>query len=103
MWIIRGTGTDGLSGIEYIRQGVFIRPLLNVSRREIEEYRKVYNLHPRIDRSNLEPVYTRNRLRLSLFRCCRQNIMRIFYRCWTAFTYCEDKEYLYLQVDKVRI
>jgi tRNA(Ile)-lysidine synthase len=42
MRIIRGTGTDGLAGIEYLRtekeKGVVIRPLLDVTRKEIEEY-----------------------------------------------------------------
>ncbi len=104
MRIIRGTGTDGLSGIEYIRQGVFIRPLLNVSRREVEEYCKEHNLQPRIDRSNLEPVYTRNRLRLELLPLLQaeynENILSALDRL--SRIACEDKEYLYLQVDKVR-
>lgn len=70
MRIIRGTGTDGLGGIEYMRKekgrGVVIRPLLDVSREEIEAYCKENSLNPRIDLTNLEPVYTRNKIRLEL-------------------------------------
>jgi tRNA(Ile)-lysidine synthase len=36
--IIRGTGMQGLTGIKPIRDGVIIRPLLDVSRQEIEDY-----------------------------------------------------------------
>ncbi|GAB1475992.1 tRNA lysidine(34) synthetase TilS [Bacillota bacterium] len=66
MRIIRGTGTEGLAGMEYSRDGIIIRPLLDVTRDEIEEYCKELNLQPRTDHSNMEPLYTRNRIRLEL-------------------------------------
>ena len=69
MRILRGTGTEGLCGIEYLRteksRGI-IRPLLDVSRAEIETYCRENKLDPRIDLTNLEPIYTRNRIRLEL-------------------------------------
>lgn len=68
--LIRGTGPDGLAGMEYERKdprGInVIRPLLDVSREEIEKYCEQNNLNPRIDRTNLEPIYTRNKIRLEL-------------------------------------
>lgn len=64
--ILRGTGPEGLSGMEYIREDVIIRPLLDVSREEIEEYCREKGLSPRIDRTNLMPVYARNKVRLEL-------------------------------------
>ncbi len=70
MRILRGTGTDGLGGIEYMRRekdkGVIIRPLLDITREEIEAYCSENDLTPRIDLTNLEPVYTRNKIRLEL-------------------------------------
>ncbi|MDD3167879.1 MAG: tRNA lysidine(34) synthetase TilS [Eubacteriales bacterium] len=70
MRILRGTGTDGLCGIEYQRTekntGVIIRPLLDVTREEIEAYCRSNQLNPQIDHTNLEPVYTRNKIRLEL-------------------------------------
>lgn len=45
---------------------VLVRPLLNVTRCEIEAYCQQHNLHPRIDRSNLDTTYFRNRLRHEL-------------------------------------
>ncbi len=66
MHIIRGTGTAGLSGMEYKRDCI-IRPLLGVSRDEIECYCQGAGLHPRTDSSNLEQDFTRNKVRLALF------------------------------------
>lgn len=66
MNIIRGTGTAGLSGMEYKRDDV-IRPLLDVDRDEIERYCNEAGLSPRTDSSNLEQDFTRNRVRLGLF------------------------------------
>lgn len=77
MRIIRGTGTDGLAGIEYLRtekgKGIIIRPLLDVTREEIEEYCRENGLKPRIDLTNLEPIYTRNKIRLGLLPYLREN------------------------------
>ena len=68
--ILRGTGTDGLAGIEYSNineQGTqIIRPLLDVPRVDIEEYCYQKELQPRIDQTNLVPVYGRNKIRLDV-------------------------------------
>ncbi len=68
--MLRGTGTDGLAGIRYSRNDEYgntiIRPLLDIKRKEIEAYCEENNLFPRIDKTNLEPLYTRNRIRLQL-------------------------------------
>ena len=66
MRIMRGTGLQGLRGIEYSRENGVIRPLLDIERNDIEEYCKLHNLEPRIDESNLENIYTRNKIRLEL-------------------------------------
>ncbi|SEN63707.1 tRNA lysidine(34) synthetase TilS [Lihuaxuella thermophila] len=69
MRIIRGTGVGGLRGMEKIRRwhGIdLIRPLLSISREMIESYCGEQGLNPRLDKSNLSPAYTRNRVRLEL-------------------------------------
>ena len=67
MNIIRGSGTAGLKGIEPIRKNeknvVFVRPLLNCTKEEIYEYCKEKKLQPKIDKSNQENVYNRNKVR----------------------------------------
>ncbi len=65
MRIIRGTGTKGLCGISSTR-GNIVRPLINVSRREIESYCRENKLEYHIDSTNLESSYTRNKIRLKL-------------------------------------
>ncbi len=68
--LMRGTGVDGLAGIEYSRLSAagftIIRPLLSCTRTEIEDYIEHRNLKPCIDKTNEEPIYTRNHIRLKL-------------------------------------
>lgn len=64
--VLRGTGTDGLAGIPAV-SGRVVRPLLDVSRAEVEAYCAAHGLEPRRDPSNGEAgAYTRNRVRLEL-------------------------------------
>lgn len=63
---LRGAGTAGLKGILPVREGIYIRPLLNVRRREIEEYCAGLQLSFRNDPSNRKPIYKRNKIRLEL-------------------------------------
>ena len=68
--LLRGTGTDGLSGMEYSRDngaGIqVVRPLLDVKRESIEDYCKEHGLVPHKDLTNDQPLYTRNKIRLDL-------------------------------------
>lgn len=66
MRILRGTGPKGLSGISPYRKDGVIRPLLCCSRKEIEKYCAINDLFPRIDESNLESIYFRNKIRLEV-------------------------------------
>ena len=63
MNIIRGSGTSGLKGIRPIRENKFIRPLIETNREEIENYCDEHKLNPRIDKTNFENEYTRNKTR----------------------------------------
>lgn len=66
MHFIRGSGANGLKGIEYIRDSLIIRPLLDISKQEIYNECKRLELEYVTDMSNFEPVYTRNKIRLEL-------------------------------------
>ena len=72
MNIIRGSGTSGLKGIEVKRDNL-IRPLIECSRIDIEEYCKANNLNPRIDKTNYENIYTRNKVRNLLIPYIKEN------------------------------
>lgn len=63
MNIFRGTGVSGLKGIVPIRDDKFIRPLIECERSDIEDYCEKHKLNPKIDKSNFENVYTRNKIR----------------------------------------
>ncbi|SCY99839.1 tRNA lysidine(34) synthetase TilS [Alkaliphilus peptidifermentans] len=65
MRMLRGTGIQGLTAIHHRRDKI-IRPLLDVNRNDIEEYCKIHGLAPRIDHTNLQPIYHRNKIRLEL-------------------------------------
>ncbi|NQV14244.1 tRNA lysidine(34) synthetase TilS [bacterium] len=60
-----GTGIQGLSGISGY-QKEFIRPLLDYTRFEIEEYASQNGLDHRYDRSNADIQYLRNNIRATL-------------------------------------
>ena len=62
MHILRGSGINGLKGIE-AKRGKYIRPLIECERNEIEEYCIEKKLQPRIDKTNFENEYTRNKVR----------------------------------------
>lgn len=63
MNLLRGTSVSGLKGIEKVRDGKFIRPIIERSRQEVEEYCAKENLNPKYDKSNAENIYTRNKVR----------------------------------------
>lgn len=65
MRIFRGTGIEGLRGIEYKRDNI-IRPLLDVDRKQIESYARENGLEAVTDSSNQHTDYFRNRIRLNV-------------------------------------
>jgi len=65
--LFRGTGPDGLAGMtERSRGGRIVRPLLRLSRAELEAYARALSLPWREDGSNVSSAYARNRLRSAL-------------------------------------
>lgn len=60
--LTRGAGIRGLTGIK-VTNGRIIRPLLCYSRKEIEKYAKENSLNYRVDHTNLESKFARNKVR----------------------------------------
>lgn len=73
MRMMRGTGLEGLVGIKASREGGIIRPILCLNREEIEKYCEDSDLRPRIDASNYERVYSRNKVRLDILPYMKEN------------------------------
>ena len=70
MRLLRGAGPQGLSGIKQERQlgedMKLIRPMLEITRREVIDHCDHYGLAYRIDSSNQSKRFTRNRIRYEL-------------------------------------
>ena len=60
--ILRGSGSLGLKGIEP-KNGKYIRPIIEIERSEVEDFCLKNNINPRIDESNFENEFSRNRVR----------------------------------------
>lgn len=60
--MIRGSGLNGMAGIQPVRDNI-IRPLLNVTRTDIEEFLASVNQDYREDSTNASTDYDRNKIR----------------------------------------
>ncbi len=61
--LLRGSGMEGLKGILPMREGRYIRPLIEVSRREIIAFLNARGIQYRRDSSNESKQYLRNKIR----------------------------------------
>lgn len=70
--IIRGSGIDGLSAMSFKTDNL-IRPMLNVPKSEVINYLHVNNYEYCIDKTNLQDIYGRNKIRLNLIPFLEKN------------------------------
>ncbi|MCQ2575689.1 MAG: tRNA lysidine(34) synthetase TilS [Treponema sp.] len=78
MRFLQGSGAEGLSGISRKRDK-YIRPMLNISREEIEAYLVEQNQTYRTDSTNSDCNYLRNRIRNNLVPLLNKDFEK-----WTA-------------------
>lgn len=104
--LLRGTGTDGLSGIAYERQErgfKVVRPILDIYRSDIEAYCRENELDPVRDHTNEEAIYTRNKIRLELMPLLEEryneNMKGSLLRLGRIAA--ADKDYIWKQTDKL--
>jgi len=64
--LLRGSGRLGLAGMPPMREGRFIRPLIDATRAEISDYLGRRNLSTLADPTNQDNVFLRNRIRNQL-------------------------------------
>jgi len=106
MHVMRGTGLTGLRGMRPVtrwqgRGGTLwlLRPLLEITRVETEEYCRAHGLEPRRDMSNYSPAFLRNRIRhevIPLLQSCDRSIAGALLR--TARAAADDLSFLDGQV-----
>lgn len=104
--LLRGTGMKGLRGLPQKRNH-FIRPMINISKAEIESYASAYSIPYRTDSSNLKEDYQRNRIRYKLIPVIQeinQNAPEVFKQVmhrigleWNAF------EHAYASWQKINV
>lgn len=101
MHMVRGAGTDGLSGITY-KRGNIIRPLLDAEKKEIEEFCKKNGYKFVTDKTNAETIYTRNKIRLELLPkiCAEYNPAFIDVVTKNAKSIRSDAEFLDIEAEK---
>ena len=101
MHILRGSGINGLKGIEP-KRGKYIRPLIECERNEIEEYCDNKKLQSRIDKTNFENKYTRNKVRNLLIPYIQKefnpNLIKTIDRLSNLVA--EEENYMDKQVEK---
>lgn len=99
---LRGCGILGLKGIE-AKRGKYIRPLIEVERKIVEKYCTENNLDPRIDKTNFENIYTRNKIRNIIIPYIEKefnpNIINTMDRLSNIVI--EQEEYIEKQVEKI--
>lgn len=64
--LLRGSGISGLAGILPVTRDGIVRPLLGVTRSEVNGYLSARGIESREDSSNLDPRFARNRIRRAL-------------------------------------
>lgn len=102
MRMIRGTGITGLKGISYIRDDYIIRPILDVDRKIIEGFCEKHKLNPRVDHTNFEDVYFRNKVRLKLLPLLKDEFSVAINESLirTSRLASDDDDYLNLEANK---
>lgn len=103
MNLLRGSSVSGLKGIEPKRDNKYIRPLIECERQEIEEYCEKNKLEPRIDKTNFENDYTRNKIRNIVIPYIKKefnpNIIETLDRLSQVAT--EESNYIELQASEI--
>lgn len=95
MNLLRGSGSRGLGAMRP-KQGNVVRPLLCLSREEIEAYCQERDLRPRTDATNADVNFTRNRIRHELIPLLRQkyNSSIVDILCRTAGLLADEQAFL---------
>jgi tRNA(Ile)-lysidine synthase len=84
--MFRGTGLAGLRGIAAKRPIVegspvwLIRPMLHLSRADVEAYLRLENQSYRVDSTNADPDYTRNAIRQNILPVLKQHVPELLTR-----------------------
>lgn len=94
MNLLRGSGSEGLRGMTPVREGLIIRPLLQVSIKEILAFLEEMGLAFASDSSNAHDCYLRNRIRHQLLPLLKEG-----FNCRIEENLCRTAEIMRLDDD----
>jgi tRNA(Ile)-lysidine synthase len=97
----RGSGIKGLCGIHSVVKNI-IRPLIGVTRKEIESYCLQNNIRYVIDSTNTEDDYTRNKIRHNIVSFIEKEINPSFINTCTRMTALLKEEDDYLNMETLK-
>lgn len=104
LWMLRGAGLTGLSGMPAFREGTIIRPLYDIRRQEILSYLNDLGLQFRQDSSNVTSRYLRNRIRHEVIPALQRVVpSSVDALCRLAEVCREDDRYLEQQVSALSV
>lgn len=93
--VIRGAGLQGLSAMKYKNEKI-IRPMLGISRQEILKFLKENKISFRLDKTNKQNIYLRNKIRNKLLPYLEKNfhpqIKKIIFH--SVESICEDYDFI---------
>ncbi len=96
MRLLRGTGLRGLAGIHPVR-GAFVRPMLYVPDEDIERYAAENAVPYRMDESNMDIGFVRNRIRHALLPGLKEQYNPNLERALGAMAKAAHEDETYLQ------
>ncbi len=99
MRLLRGTGLKGLRGIppkSSLGKARLIRPMIEISRKDIETYISQKRISPRIDRSNSDTKFFRNKIRLKLLPLIEKDYAPKIKSTLSTLVDLLDKDYEYI-------
>lgn len=98
--IIRGAGLAGARGMEPIRDGIYIRPLLTTPREEIMAYIDENGLEYVEDETNQDNIYSRNYIRNIVMPALRKHFNAVDKNIVNFASICaRDDDYINSQID----
>ena len=98
--IIRGAGLTGAKGMEPVRDGIYIRPLLETPREEIMAYLDEHALEYVEDETNKDNEFSRNYIRNVIMPAFRKHFKSVDKNIVNFAKVCKtDDEYINSQID----
>lgn len=106
MRLLRGATSDGLAAMTFRTfsedYGLLIRPLLRFRKAELENFCRMKNLSPRLDKTNFAPDTTRNKIRLELIPTLeRFNPALVETFCRFGEVAAQENDFISAQADKI--